>query len=121
MSFGQFLTSGTFIEGLAVNWQAAIMQLASLIVFSSFLYQRGAPHSRDPEKDGEKKKKKRRRHEGFAGWFWRHSLELAFAALFLTTLTVHIVFGCAAENERLALLQAPPLTLGDSSLPSAAR
>jgi hypothetical protein len=37
-------------EGLASNWQAAFLQLASLIVFSGFLYQRGAPHSRDPLK-----------------------------------------------------------------------
>ena len=44
------LFTGTFLEGLASNWQAAFLQLASLIVFSGFLYQRGAPHSRDPFK-----------------------------------------------------------------------
>ena len=44
------LFTGTFLEGLATNWQAAFLQLASLIVFSGFLYQRGAPHSRDPLK-----------------------------------------------------------------------
>ena len=36
------LFTGTFLEGLASNWQAAFLQLASLIVFSGFLYQRGA-------------------------------------------------------------------------------
>ena len=41
------LSTGTFLEGLASNWQAAFLQPASLIVFSGFLYQRGAPHSRD--------------------------------------------------------------------------
>ena len=40
------LSTGTFLEGLATNWQAAFLQLGSLIVFSGFLYQRGAPHSR---------------------------------------------------------------------------
>jgi len=41
-----FLSTGAFLEGLASNWQAAVLQLGSLVVFSSFLYQRGAPHSR---------------------------------------------------------------------------
>jgi hypothetical protein len=44
------LSTGAFLEGLATNWQAAFLQLASLILFSGFLYQRGAPHSRDPSK-----------------------------------------------------------------------
>ena len=48
IGYWHFLSTGAFLEGLASNWQAAVLQLGSLIVFSSFLYQRGAPHSRDP-------------------------------------------------------------------------
>ena len=50
VGYWDFLSTGAFLEGLASNWQAAVLQLGSLIVFSSFLYQRGAPHSRDPRK-----------------------------------------------------------------------
>jgi Domain of unknown function (DUF6766) len=50
IGYWRYLSSGTFLEGLASNWQAAVLQLASLIVFSRFLYQRGAPHSRNPRK-----------------------------------------------------------------------
>jgi len=28
---------------MASNWQAAVLQLGSLVLFSRFLYQRGAP------------------------------------------------------------------------------
>ena len=50
IGYWHFLSTGAFLEGLASNWQAAVLQLGSLIVFSSFLYQRSAPHSRDPHK-----------------------------------------------------------------------
>lgn len=50
VGYWRFLSTGTFLEGLASNWQAAVLQFASLIVFSGFLCQRGAPHSRDPRK-----------------------------------------------------------------------
>ena len=50
VGYWDYLSTGAFLEGLASNWQAAVLQLGSLIVFSRFLYQRGAPHSRDPRK-----------------------------------------------------------------------
>lgn len=48
ISYWHFLSTGSFLGGLASNWQAAALQLGSLVLFSSFLYQRGAPHSLDP-------------------------------------------------------------------------
>ena len=50
VGLGAYLRSGSFIENLSVNWQAAIFQIATLVIFSGFLYQRGAPHSRSPSK-----------------------------------------------------------------------
>lgn len=95
------LSTGTFLEGLATNWQAAFLQLASLIVFSGFLYQRGAPHSRDPLKP----KSKRTRNEEAArfGWLYRNSLFLAFVVLFVLSLTLDVVVGDKAYNEERAL------------------
>jgi hypothetical protein len=37
------LSTGTFLEGLASNWQAAFLQLPSLIVFSGFLSHTPTP------------------------------------------------------------------------------
>jgi hypothetical protein len=40
-----YVCTGPFLQGMFSNWQAAILQLGSLIVFGIFLRQRGAPHS----------------------------------------------------------------------------
>jgi len=77
ISYRHFLSTGASWEGLASNWQAAVLQLGSLIVFSAFLYQRGAPHSRDPV--AEEREHVRRQSRSF-NWFYRNSLSLAFFA-----------------------------------------
>jgi len=106
IGYARFLTSGTFLEDLSSNWQAAILQLASLIVLSSFLFQRGAPHSRSPQK---RKKRARTLYPGLTGWLYRHSLSLAFFGLFLASMAVHAVYGAAAYNETRALAGQAPI------------
>ena len=101
------LSTGAFLEGLASNWQAAFLQLASLIVFSGFLYQRGAPHSRDPHKA--KSKNKQREEARRFPWLYRNSLFLAFVALFVFSLALHAVFGARAYNEERALASQSPI------------
>jgi len=95
------LSTGTFLEGLATNWQAAFLQLASLIMFSGFLYQRGAPHSRDPLKP-KSRHKKNEENARFA-WIYRNSLFLAFVFLFFLSLVLDVVVGDKAYNEERAL------------------
>ena len=108
IDYWHFLSSGAFLEGLASNWQAAVLQLGSLIVFSSFLFQRGAPHSRDPHKA--KLKEEGRDAQRF-GWFYRNSLLMAFLLLFVLALGLHIVFGTKAYNEELALAGQQPMSI----------
>jgi hypothetical protein len=103
------LFTGAFLEGLASNWQAAFLQLASLIVFSGFLYQRGAPHSRDPLKV--KSRKSQREEARRFSWYYRHSLFLVFLLLFLLSLALHVVVGDKAYNEELALAGQPPISI----------
>lgn len=109
-----YLGSGTFLEGLSTNWQAAVLQLASLIVFSSFLYQRGSPHSRKPEHHREHRRlSKNRRGRYVPGWLRRNSLFAAFVLLFLAAFAVHAGSGIFADNSERALMGEPPLTFGD--------
>ena len=96
IGYRHFLSTGAFLEGLASNWQAAVLQLGSLVLFSSFLYQRGAPHSLDPRKANREKKSP---IVGRFTWFYRHSLFLAFLLLFVLSLALHVVFGAKAYNE----------------------
>jgi hypothetical protein len=97
------------LEGLASNWQAAFLQLASLIVFSGFLYQRGAPHSRDPIKA--KSRQTRSEEAGRFTWLYRNSLFLSFLVLFVLSLALHVVGGDKAYNEDRAFTGQPPLSI----------
>ena len=85
------LFTGAFLEGLASNWQAAFLQLASLILFSEFFYQRGAPHSRDPLRPISKRKL--RETASRFSWLYRNSFFLAFLLLFVLSLAMHVVVG----------------------------
>ncbi len=105
MSYWHNLSTGAFLEGLATNWQAAFLQLASLIAFSGFLYQRGAPHSRDPLKPKDRRK---RDEEGARfSWLYRNSLFLAFVLLFFLSLVLDVV--SPAYNEERGLTNQPPI------------
>jgi hypothetical protein len=109
VSYWVNLSTGTFLEGLATNWQAAFLQLASLVLFSGFLYQRGAPHSRDPlkAKIRNEKRKNARRYP----WVYRNSFFLALLFLFAASLSLHIVFGAKAYDEERAFMGQPPTSI----------
>lgn len=47
---GIFCQPAPFWKASPLNWQAAVLQLGSLVLLSSFLYQRGVPHSLNPRK-----------------------------------------------------------------------
>ncbi len=103
------LATGTFLESLASNWQAAFLQLASLVLFSGFLYQRGAPHSRDPSKT--KDEQKQRDEASRFSWLFRHSLFLSLMLLFVLALALHLVAGTGAYNEERELVHQPPISV----------
>jgi hypothetical protein len=103
------LSTGAFLEALASNWQAAFLQLASLIAFSGFLYQRGAPHSRDPLKA--KSKRKLREETRRFPWVYRHSFFLAFLLLFVFSLALHVIFGAQAYNEDRTFAGQPAISI----------
>ncbi len=109
LGYWLYLSTGTFWEGLASNWQAAVLQLGSLIVFSRFLYQRGAAHSLDPHKS---KSKQRRRAETWPfSWTYRNSLSLMFLLLFVISFALHVFTGASAYNEERALVGQPPIRI----------
>ncbi|MGB8472475.1 MAG: DUF6766 family protein [Candidatus Acidiferrum sp.] len=103
-----FLSTGAFLEGLVSNWQAAVLQLGSLVVFTGFLYQRGAPHSRDP---GTANHKQTRHKAGRSPWFYKYSLSLAFLLLFVLALALHVVFGARGYNEERLLASQPSISI----------
>jgi Domain of unknown function (DUF6766) len=105
LDYADYLLTGTFLDGVFSNWQAAILQLGSLIFFSVFLIQRGATHS--------KKTDKRRHHRKLwhRGVIYENSLSLAFLALFLLAFAAHFVSGAAANNHRRVVEGLSPVTM----------
>lgn len=114
LSYWQNLFSSSYLQELSSNWQAAFLQLTSLIVFSVMLYQRGAPHSRDPDKL-EGKREKDADNARFP-WLYRHSLSLMFSAMFALTFALHFVSGFFSHNNLQALQHLPQMTWGKFAL-----
>jgi hypothetical protein len=119
----RYLATGEFLQGMFSNWQAAVLQLGSLIVFGVFLRQRGAPHSKRLAGSGgprrlEQRGTKPRSHGNSrsvrpAKWIYRHSLSLVFSALFLGIFMLHLLSGEAAYDAQLALSHQRQLSLGE--------
>lgn len=113
-SFGQWLSSGGFLNAMFVNWQAALLQLVTLVLAGAVLHQRGASHSRDPEKDEHEddfEKRKERDEERRFTWIRRHSLSLALIGVFLLSFVAHVFVGTAAYNQQRALAGEAPLSV----------
>ena len=101
----QPLASPEFVEAISSNWQAALLQLLLLILFSEFLQQRGAPHSK--QKAG--RKPRRQKHQKLSDWVYSNSLSIAFALLFALSFVIFFFSDLAKHNRNAA----HPFTMGD--------
>lgn len=114
--FWAFLKTGTFLDGIMANWQAAILQLAVLITFSSVLRQRGAAHSR--KSDDEPKKRPPEPDEcdikpkPLSRWLYCNSLSLAMIGTFVCCFVLHAIFGSMQFNETAMLQHQPRVSFG---------
>lgn len=106
-----WLRTGHFLDGVFANWQAAVLQLAVLIAFSSVLRQKGAAHSLKPEAETHRRLiwKITRRKSG-REWLRANSLGLAFFGMFIVTFALHSVFGTWDYNEDLMLRHLPGIS-----------
>jgi hypothetical protein len=108
-----YLRTGNFLDGVFSNWQAALLQLAALVLLSSVLRQKGAAHSRKPDSLNYRTLGLNLHwRPTLRGWLYYNSLSLAFVALFLISFALHLQFGEWQANENNALRGLPPTTLG---------
>lgn len=98
LNYWDYVLTGEFLDAVLVNWQAAFLQLFSLIVLSGFLLQRGATQSR-------KLGSSRLQHMRYSlrAWLSHHSMSLVFLALFIGTFIMHLLAGTAAHNEQIGI------------------
>ena len=114
IGWAAYLRTGDFLDGVFSNWQAAVLQLAVLVAFSSVLRQRGAAHSRKlahgnvDALDARTVEWKFKRRETAGEWVYANSLSLAFFGAFALTFAAHAFAGALKTNEDRALQHLAP-------------
>ena len=109
-SFGEYLTSGAFVEATFENWESEFLQMGAYVFLTAFLIQKGSPESKDPDGD-EVDADPRVQHDkpgvpgpvrrgGFVLTVYEHSLTLALLALFLLSFVLHALGGHAEFNQQ---------------------
>jgi hypothetical protein len=138
VSYLGYIATGTFQNAIFSNWQAALLQLAVLISFSTVLRQRGAAHSR--KSDDERRADDNREHNQKADdkgdrparpsaasrrrltvnlqlnpmrkrWLYNNSLSVVMFGLFLIAFVLHAWTSNRAYNEEQALRHLAPQAL----------
>jgi uncharacterized protein (DUF486 family) len=109
-SYGQYLTSGAFVEATFENWESEFLQLSAYVFLTAFLIQKGSPESKNPdgdEVDADPRSQRDRpdvpgpvRRGGFVLTVYEHSLTLALFALFLLSFVLHALGGHAELNQQ---------------------
>lgn len=113
VTFDAYLGTGNFLDGAFSNWEAAILQLAVLVAFSSVLRQKGAAHSRKEHHPNHRTLDwKFGPRSTLQSWLYGNSLSLIFFALFVAMFVLHLWFGERKYNEDQALQHLSAMSLG---------
>jgi hypothetical protein len=110
-SYASYLTGAHFVEATAENWESEFLQMASYVVLTALLIQRGSPESKDPDAeepvDEDPRQTRERmnapgpvRRGGLVLALYQHSLSLVLATLFLLSFLLHALGGHAEYNQQ---------------------
>lgn len=111
ISFGEYLTSGHFVEAIFENWESEFLQMGMYVLLTAYLFQKGSPESkkldekeavdREPKKSGTKKKNAPWpvRRGGFVLKLYENSLCIALFLLFIISLLLHAAGGAAEYSQ----------------------
>jgi hypothetical protein len=99
-----YLRSGDFASAVFENWESEFLQMATYVILTAFLFQRGSAESRDPDGEDEPKEPK-------AGILYSYSLGIALAGLFVASFVLHLLGSYRAAAAEAALHGAPQHSL----------
>ena len=109
-SYGQYLTSGAFVEATFENWESEFLQMGAYVLLTAWLIQKGSPESKKPdgdEADADPRAERDNpdapgpvRRGGLALTVYEHSLSIALFALFLFSFVLHALGGHADFNQQ---------------------
>lgn len=108
IGYGEYLTTGHFIEATFENWESEFLQMGAYVIFTAFLFQKGAEESKKLDEQASVDKEPDPAAPG-APWpvrrggpalkLYEHSLTIALFALFLLSFTLHVLGGAAEYNQ----------------------
>ena len=109
-SYGQYLTSGAFVEATFENWESEFLQLGAYVLLTALLIQKGSPESRNPDCDKTDADPRAQRDDpdapgpvrrgGLALTLYEHSLSIALFTLFVVSFVLHALGGHAEFNQQ---------------------
>lgn len=97
-----YLAGGEFLSSLFENWESEFLQMWAFVMLTAYLYQRGSPESKDPDKAAKQDRDPRLdeaksgapaavRMGGLVRSVYSHSLGLALFLLFVASFVLHLV------------------------------
>lgn len=121
-TFGEYLTSGHFVEATFENWESEFLQMAAYVVFTIFLFQKGSSESKQPDtlervdlipKESRKEKDAPWpvRRGGFVLKLYENSLALAFILLFIGSFFLHAAGGAKEYTQEQLEHGGQPVTM----------
>jgi hypothetical protein len=95
-----YLGSGAFLSALFENWESEFLQMWFFVILTAYLFQRGSPESKDPDKPAPQDRDPALdakdpaapwpvRAGGLLRVLYAHSLGIALAVLFLLSFVLH--------------------------------
>jgi uncharacterized protein DUF6766 len=109
VGYASYLTTGHFMEGVFENWESEFLQMASYIVLTIWLVQKGSAESKPLEGDEERERSPELdrdkndvpgpvRRGGWRLKLYENSLSVAFAILFVLSIVLHTIGGVREYN-----------------------
>lgn len=108
-SYGNYLRSGDFIEGVFENWESEFLQMWALVVLTIWLRQKGADDSKPIRGKTPQDTSSRYSILGASDWserkkalghaLYAHSLGLALISIFFLSFALHAVGGSMMYND----------------------
>ena len=105
ISIAQYLTNENFLSALFENWESEWLQMATYVVLTAYLFQKGSAESRDPEGPSEEINEKDQprypvglHHSPLLRWMYRYSLGLVLLLLFILSFLGHMLASHLSSN-----------------------
>jgi hypothetical protein len=110
VTYGAYLHSGDFVEGVFENWESEFLQMGTYVIFTAFLFQVGSSESKSPDErapqdvDPRHQRYRERPWPVRRGGAWLrvyvNSLAIAMFVLFGVSIILHALGGTWAYNEQ---------------------